>query len=114
MKYMITIYNNPAATDAMNGADQEEFARAHNDAQTELRASGELVDSNELSVPTAKVVRTVDGAVRVTDGPFTEGKEIIGGYYLVDCASIDRAIEIAATFVESRFTPIEIRQLMHA
>jgi hypothetical protein len=79
----------------------------------ELTASGELVDSNELGVPGARVVRTGGGVTRVTDGPFTEGKEIVGGYYLVDCASIDRAIEIASRFVEARYTPIEVRPLLH-
>ena len=113
MKYMITIYNNPDATAAIEGVDQEEFARGHNAAQTELRASGELIDSNELAVSTAKVVRTNGGTLHVTDGPFTEGKEIVGGYYLVDCESMQRALEIAGMFVEARYTPIEVRELMH-
>ncbi|MET4782897.1 YciI family protein [Glaciihabitans sp. UYNi722] len=113
MKYMITIYNNDAANVAIEGADLEEFRQVHDDIQAELRASGELVDSNELSVTDARVVRTGDGEITITDGPFTEGAEIVGGYYLVDVDGVDRAIEIAARFVEARFTPVEVRALVH-
>lgn len=60
----------------------------------------------------ARVVRTDSGGRRdVTDGPFTESKEFVGGYYLVDVASIDRAVELAARFVEARFAPVEVRRL---
>ncbi|RIX31319.1 hypothetical protein D1781_01920 [Amnibacterium setariae] len=46
-------------------------------------------------------------------GPFTEGVEVVGGYYVVDVASKDRAIEIAGMLAETRFSPVEIRRLMH-
>jgi len=113
MKYMVTIYNNAEASAAIEGDARAEFERAHKQIGEELKASGELVDSNELGVPGAKIVRTGGGTTTVTDGPFTEGKEIAGGYYLVDCVSIDRAIEIASRFVEARYTPIEVRPLLH-
>lgn len=114
MRYMLTIYNNAEASAAIEGEALEAFRLAHGDIQAELTASGELVDSNELSVPEAKIVRTNTGKTVVTDGPFTEGKEIVGGYYVVECDSMDRAIEIASRFVEARFTPIEVRPLVHA
>ena len=49
-----------------------------------------------------------DGVAAVTDGPFTEAKEVLAGYYLLDC-SLERATEIAARLPEARFSPIEIR-----
>jgi hypothetical protein len=113
MKFMITIYNNAEANTAIRGDDREEFERIHGQLYDELTASGELVDSNELSVTDAKTVRTSGGSPIVTEGRFTEGKDATGGYYIVDVADIDRAIEIASTFVEARFAPIEVRQLMH-
>jgi hypothetical protein len=112
MKHLITIYNNDTATAAIEGVDAEEFRRVHDDVQAELSASGELIDSNELGVDDARVVRVTDGRTVVTDGPFTEGREIVGGYYLVEC-SPERAVEIAARFVEARYTPVEIRSLLH-
>jgi hypothetical protein len=113
MKYMVTIYNNAATSAAIEGDDLEEFKLVHEQIAEELTARGELVDSNELSVPDAKVVRIAGGVRTVTDGPFTEDKEFAGGYYLLDCISIDRAIEIASRFVEARYSPIEVRPLLH-
>ncbi|MDQ1556144.1 MAG: hypothetical protein QOI02_1146, partial [Actinomycetota bacterium] len=76
-----------------------------------LVASGEFIDSNQLSVSSAQVVRVSGGVPAVTDGPFTEIKEILAGYYLVECASRERAAQIAGQFVEARFAPIEVRQV---
>jgi hypothetical protein len=65
----------------------------------DLAASGELVDARGLSMPDqAKLVtaRPGGGAPAVTDGPFPEAKEFLAGYWLVECQSLERAIEIAA------------------
>lgn len=114
MKFMITIYDNDDSEAAYTGEFREEHQRVHGEVQEELTASGELVDSRELSVTEAKVVRLHDGAVAITDGPFTEGRELVGGYYIVDCASLDRALAIASRFIEARYAPIEVRALVGA
>jgi hypothetical protein len=65
----------------------------------ELKASGELVDAQGLSLPDqAKIVRAKgpNGDVAVTDGPFAEAKEFLAGYWLLDCKSFERVVEIAA------------------
>lgn len=113
MKYMISIYNDAETNAAIDGPDREEFERVHGALQTELRASGELVDSNEMSVSDARVVRTGGAEVVITEAPFTEGTEFVGGYYLVDCVDIERATTIAARFIEARFSPVEVRALVH-
>ena len=71
----------------------------------ELRASGEFIATNELDTTAAKVVRTADG-------PFAETAEWVGGYNLVDCASMGRVVEIAARFVEARYTAVELRAIV--
>ncbi|HWU45165.1 MAG TPA: YciI family protein [Humibacter sp.] len=115
MRFQILIYNNSDAADAWEGEMAAEFDSAHAAVQAELRASGELVDSNELSTTQAKVVRLGAGdAPAVTDGPFAETKEWVGGYYTVECDSVERAVQIASRFLEGRFSPIEVRQLVHA
>ena len=48
----------------------------------------------------------------VTDGPFTEGKELVGGYYIVDCANTERAVEIAGKLMEIEFAPVDVRPLI--
>jgi hypothetical protein len=79
----------------------------------EITASGEHILSNELSTTDAKVVRRTDDRLLVTDGPFIESKEIVGGFYIVEVESVDRAVEIAGRLEEATFSPVEIRALMH-
>ena len=83
----------------------------HKALQKELSASGELIDHKELALDDSKIVRTQRGAPMITEGPFIAGKEILGGYYLVDCISLMRATEIAGRFLEAEFAPIEVRRL---
>lgn len=111
MKHMILIHSNHAAESAWATGKGDELRAAHDAIIGELRASGEFIDTSELDMKAAKVVRTGDG-LSVTDGPFAETTEWIGGYYLVDCASLDRAVEIAALFVEARYAAVEVRALV--
>ncbi|MFF1879419.1 YciI family protein [Leifsonia sp. NPDC058230] len=116
MRFQILIYNNAEFDMALRNGLMEELDSTHRAVIEELTASGELVDSDELSTTAAATVRVDPGTrmVLAVDGPFCESKEWVGGYYVVDVAGIDRAVEIAGRFVEARFSPIEVRQLVHA
>jgi hypothetical protein len=90
---------------------------------SELAALGELVDAQGLSGPEAALVITADGREPpvVTDGPFPESKELVAGYRLIEVASLDRAIEIAARASaapgidgEPIRQPIEVREVLGA
>jgi len=75
-----------------------------------LRESGHLVATNALrSATTASTVRVRDGELIVTDGPFAETKEQIGGYFLIEVADRDEAIRIASEWPSSRLGTIEVR-----
>jgi hypothetical protein len=112
VQYQITIYNTEEAVRALEGDEREEFEQAHGAVQRELRESGELVESNVFSDVDARVVRIRDGAPVVTEGRYSEGAVWAGGYYRVECASLERAVEIAGRFVvEARYAPIEVRRL---
>jgi hypothetical protein len=111
MKYMILIYGNVEGWKAMDTDSFGALMAAHGALQQELKASGELVDTNELSVKDAKIVRTKGGVFEVTDGPFVEIKEIVAGYYIVECEGIDRACQIAGKLAEAEFGLVEVRQL---
>jgi hypothetical protein len=114
MKYLILIHNELATVESIPPDLMAEYDRVHAEVIAELTASGELLQTDELEVPTARLVRSDDtGAVTVTDGPFTEGREITGGYYLVEVDSAERATAIAGRFVEARFAPVEVRRLVH-
>jgi hypothetical protein len=111
MKYMLMIYGNKAGWDSLTQNVIDEIGRTHRALQNELSASGELLDHKELALDNSKIVRTERGTPVITNGPFVGDKEILGGYYLVDCVSLARATEIAARFLEAEFAPIEVRRL---
>ena len=115
MKFINLIHNNPAAWQALS---QEERDAHDRDADVFLRRfaeSGELVDGAVvLAHPSnARTVRVRDGVPAVTDGPFAEGKEVLAGYFILDCESMDRAEEIAAECPSARFFAVEVRPIMH-
>jgi hypothetical protein len=112
MRYMITISTDDDARRQW-AADPSVFDDAHRALFTDLAASGELVDGNELDQEDATVIGTYRGQPIATRGPFTEGTEIIGGYYIVDVVNRERAVEIAEQLAETRFSPVEVRRMMH-
>ncbi|WP_150306910.1 YciI family protein [Planctomonas psychrotolerans] len=112
MKYMILIYMSDAIERAIIADGVlDELDATHGTVIGELTASGELIGSHELAVPDAKVVRTA-GGLSVTDGPYAETTEWVGGYYLIDARDEDRAVAIAARFVEARYGTVEVRRIV--
>jgi hypothetical protein len=109
---MLLIYGNHASWDGWSAEEYEEIVRTHAEVQRDLIESGEFVGSEGLTTLGAKTVRARDGMPVVTDGPFTEAKEYLAGYYMVECESAERAAEIAARLPEIHHSPIEVRQLM--
>jgi hypothetical protein len=71
------------------------------------------LECNEINVTPqgARVVRIVNGASCATDGPLNDSGNFASGYYMIDCADIDRACAIASQLYEGRFAPIEVRQV---
>jgi hypothetical protein len=97
MQYMLLIYGEPGAFDALTPKEQEVVLDEYWALDLELQRSGEFVGSNALhGADTTTSVRVKEGEPVVSDGPFVETKEVLGGYYLVDCADLDRALEVAA------------------
>jgi hypothetical protein len=86
---------------AMSDDELQQFMRRIGALEEEMRSGGAWVFSGRLEGPgTATVVRSDGGEVVVTDGPFTEAKEIIGGYALVEVASREEAMKVASDFME--------------
>ncbi|GAA3437320.1 YciI family protein [Kutzneria kofuensis] len=124
MKYLVLIYSNPTSwahptfvhSDYYRSASPAE--RAAMDAQFaelmhEISDSGELISGTPLAEPsTTRTVRVQDGVTVTTDGPFAESKEQMAGYFVLDCATLDRATELAARFPDARFGRIEVRPIM--
>jgi len=116
MKYVILIRHNLKALEvwASMPAEQRAEGLAVYTALTEdLVASGELIVTEALAHPsTAKLVSVRDGEVIATDGPFAEIKEHLAGFYLIECDSIDRAVQYAARIPEADFVEIEVRPVL--
>jgi hypothetical protein len=100
VKYVILIWSNPTSRKLWEGfsdAERAEGFGAYAALDEELAASGELIVSEALADPSATTrVAVRDGRTITTDGPFAEAKELLAGFYLVDCDSHQRAVEIAA------------------
>ena len=113
MQYMLLIYDTEGSMGAMT-ADQRNAFMGEYGAYTEgLRAAGKFVAGDALQpTATATSVRVRDGERLVTDGPFAETKEQLGGYYLIEAASLDEALDWAAKIPSSRLGTIEVRPLV--
>lgn len=116
MRYLCLLVGEPGMADPVPGTP--EFMQMLSDYQSATQAmvtAGVLVDSGPLQPPAAATtLRVRDGESLVTDGPFAELKEQIGGYYVLDCADLDEALRWTATIPAARFGAIEIRPLMTA
>ena len=112
MQYMLLIHDDPTAWAGMseeqvNAVMGEYFA--YSDA---IRKEGIYVDGQPLQgADAARTVRVRDGERIVADGPFAETKEIVGGYYVVDCATLDQALDAAARIPSARFGAVEVRPI---
>jgi hypothetical protein len=108
VKYLILMHGSQQDYDAMTGKpaagqpawSADDFAAMGAFMQSfsrDLEESGELVDTRGLTAPAhARRIRLREGVPVVTDGPYAETQEVLAGFWLVDCASFDRATEIAA------------------
>ncbi|MCB0965829.1 MAG: YciI family protein [Ilumatobacter sp.] len=111
MKYMLLIYGDPATE--LTEAEGEAMMTDYFAFTQRIVDSGEMVSGEPLQgAETATCVTVRDGASVVTDGTFAETKEVLGGYYLVDVESRDRAEELAAQIPTAKWGRIEVRPLM--
>lgn len=109
MQYMALIYSTPDAAQGYEGDIMAEYGQFNQDAV----AAGVFKAGDALMpVNTASSVRVRGGNAAVTDGPFAETKEALGGYYLLECADLDEALKWAAKIPTAKFGTIEVRPLM--
>ena len=110
MKYLLLVYLNE---NALNPAEREECYVESTQLCHDLAAKGQFLTASPLKpVATAKSVRIRDGKKLITDGPFAETREQLGGFYLVDARDEDEAIAIAARIPPARKGTIEVRPVM--
>jgi hypothetical protein len=115
VKYLLIMQVNPAVLEALTEEERNGIGDAHGEFMKTIQDSGEFILTQALADPAnTKVVRGTGAAPAVTDGPFLEAKEFMGGFYLIDCESEERAVELAKLIPDTRFKglAIEIRPVM--
>jgi hypothetical protein len=116
VKYVILIHSNPASREIWEKLPADQRAQglaAYAELTEELAASGELIVTEALADPSlTKRVSVREGRTVTSDGPFAEAKEFLAGFYLVECESMERALEIAARVPEADLGLVEVRPVM--
>ncbi len=110
MQYMALIYADETGWDALSGEERQEMYGRYRALSEDARAAGVLVAGDELG-PTrdATTVRVRETETLVTDGPYAELKEALGGFYVFDCESMDEALDWAARIPSAEHGAVEVR-----
>jgi hypothetical protein len=114
MKYALLIYQDETTNMNLGEQEQQEVMQAHGAFYGEAAEAGVAIPGGTALYPTttARSVRVRDGETLVTDGPFAETREQLGGLYMVECDSIEEACSWAAKVPEAKAGVVEVRQIM--
>jgi hypothetical protein len=112
MKYLCLAYEEEATLNALSEREWHALRQETLDYVEALRASGSLIDARPLqSARSASTLRIRDGQLSVTDGPFAETKEQLGGFFMIEARDFDEALRIAARWPSARLGTIELRPI---
>jgi hypothetical protein len=115
MKYLCLAYEAEETFTSMPPADWEKLRDETLAYVDELQRNGHLILTNALqSARTSKKVKVREGKALITDGPFAETKEQLGGFFLIEASSLDEAIKIASKWPGARVGTIEVRPVEEA
>jgi hypothetical protein len=110
MKYLCLIHLNEQELDALPAPELNYLNSKHLTLHDELRASGHFIEAEALEPSrTAATLRVRGGKATITDGPFSESKEVVAGFYLIEARDMDEAISIATRFPSAPMATIEVR-----
>lgn len=110
MKFMALIYGDATRWDSFSAEEREEVYARYRAFADEARAAGVMAGGDELaSTRNATTVRVRDAETLVTDGPYAEVKEALGGYFLLECDSLDEAVDWAARIPGAERGAVEVR-----
>jgi hypothetical protein len=113
MKYMLLIYGDAKAGPQPGSAEFGAYMAGYGKATDAYEKAGVMRGGEALNDPsTATTVRVRNGKPGLTDGPFAETKEMLGGYYILDCPDLDAAIRYAAMIPDAATGAVEIRPVM--
>src|SRR5437763_15903234 len=110
-KYTLLLRDSGEAFASLSPSDMQATIARYVAWSDGLRKSGALSGSHKLTDRAGRVMRRTNGKVMVTDGPFTEGKEVLGGLFVVEADSYEKAIDIANSCPHLDFGSIEVREI---
>jgi hypothetical protein len=117
VKYLIIMQIDPAVLEQLTEEQQQRIQEGHGAFIAAAKERGEFIATQALADPSrSKVIRGSDGRPEVTDGPFVESKEFMGGFYLVDVEDEARAVELAQQIPDASIPglALELRPVMFA
>lgn len=113
MEYLLLIYNNEADTDKLRETERDAMYQEFMRLTQSMQQSGNYRAGQQLKpVATATTVRVRDGKRMVTDGPFAETREQLGGFYMIEAKDLDEALAIAERVPSARWGSIEVRPIV--
>ncbi len=110
MQYLLLIHDDPSQWAALSDDARDAMMAEYGTYTTAIQTEGILRDGNPLGRD-AKLVRVRSGSTEVSDGPYAETREQLGGYYLVECDTAEQAAAAAARIPSARFGTIEVRPI---
>jgi hypothetical protein len=113
MKYLCLIYDAESVLEAMPKPEMDAFMGEYFSFTNDIAGAGKMVAAEQLQpVNSATTIRIRNGKMTTTDGPFAETKEQLGGFYLINAADLNEAIQIAARIPSVRTGSIEVRPVV--
>lgn len=112
MKFLVLMYADPAATAAMTADERADVFARHEALHRDLATTGEMLNGAGLGYPAeTATLRWNEGAPTAADGPLTAATEQVTAYYVVECASRERAVEIARRVLDFHVVAVEVRAI---
>jgi hypothetical protein len=113
MRYLCLIYDDPKTWERMPKSESDKVMGEYFEFTEGIKKSGHHLGGEALQpTSTATTVRVRNGKVSTTDGPFTETKEQLGGYYLINAKDLNDAIKVASKIPSARYGSVEVRPIM--
>jgi hypothetical protein len=113
MQYLLLIYGNENQFEALAETERKKITAEYMELASSMRANGQYVGGNRLDLTSkATTIRVREGKKLVTDGPFAETKEQLGGYFLIEANDLDEAIRLAGKIPAARWGSIEVRPIV--
>lgn len=110
-KFMLLLHDRPKAFAGLSPAEMQQIIQKYIAWGRKLRASKLMVEGHKLTDDPGRVVRPRRGKPIVSDGPYAESKELLGGYYIVKAKNYDAALELALDCPHVDYGTIEVRQV---